>query len=185
MAKYDWDKIREEYIFGYITPEGQKVFPTQRNLAERHNIPISTIGTRASKEKWEEKKRAKSNKIEQKIIEKKTTYDAESIVISDDKFESAGELIRRVAVKQLEAQEERIKLGEYVRPIDSLNAANTVRIGQEIVKTAQGEVLNRNSIDQNTNMKVETSFDRVNKLLKFVNQGNEDGDHTISNTKPK
>lgn len=152
MAKYDWETVEDEYVFGYINNEGQRVFPTHTELSKKHNIPRGTIGSRASKDKWEQRKQAASRKIKQKVDEKKSEYDAENIVLSDDKFESAGELIRRVAVKKLESLEEDLDdPDKFVRSIDIMNASNSVRIGQEIVKTAQGEILQRIGVETNNN----------------------------------
>ena len=70
---YDWVKIKNDYVNGG---------GSCRKLAEKYNIPYSTIRDRSSKEKWKKQKdenRSKTvAKAEQKTIEK--TSDA----ISDE-----------------------------------------------------------------------------------------------------
>lgn len=174
MAKYDWETIEEEYIYGYIDDEGQRIFPSITVLSKRHNIPRGTVGSRAVKGKWEHKKNSTSNRIKQKVNEKKTEYEAESIIQSDDKFQDAGELIRRVAKKKLEQLESDIDSKEFVRSIDIMNAANSVRIGQEIVKTAQGEILNRNQLETDNKHRLDVTS-KVTDLFKEAEKGNNNG----------
>lgn len=42
-SKYDWDKIRDEYVSGNITLDA---------LSEKYKIPRATIGNRSSRENW-------------------------------------------------------------------------------------------------------------------------------------
>lgn len=65
MVKLNWTKIRNEYTNGHIS---------QRKLAEKHNIPYSTLRDVATKEKWFERRQEQREKIiaktEQKTAEK-------------------------------------------------------------------------------------------------------------------
>lgn len=174
MTKTDWELIEEEYIYGYINDEGQKIFPSINQLSTRHDIPRGTIGNHATKGNWAQKKEDKKDKIRQKVDEHKTEFEAQNIIQSDDKFEDLGQLIRRVSKKKLEQLEKDLDNPDpkvFVRSIDIVNAANAGRTGQEIVKTAQGEILNRSAIDQNTNLKVDlTDPDFQKKELEFMNK---------------
>lgn len=56
-TKYDWPLIKREYITGYDNEEGVRVYPTTKELSERHpDVPYGQIRNRASREKWEEYK---------------------------------------------------------------------------------------------------------------------------------
>lgn len=147
MAKYDWERLRAEYIYGYVDEQGQKIFPSITNLSERHNIPRGTIGSRASKEKWEQEKRAKSDRIKQKVDEKKTEFEAESIVLSDDKFQNTGEKLRRSIDLKINCVLLDLKEGEYVKPYDLKMLGDALSSAQAVVKNAQGEILERSEVN--------------------------------------
>ncbi len=171
MPKRPWDKIKEDYIYGYIDNKGQKIYPRQKDLSKKYNIPIGTISDRASREEWTAKRNDKAKKIQDKISERKTEIEAGEIVLSDDRFESAGEQVRRVAVKKLEKIEKDIDNDVHVRSIDIMNAANSVRIGQEIVKTAQGEILERVKVESHSNVKLNiTDPEFMDRELEFANK---------------
>lgn len=164
-------EIKEEYIYGTINEDGKTLFLSYSKLADKYKVHESSIKRAAAPERWPQLRKDYRTKTELKIVEKKSEVSAENIVRSDDKFEDAGELIRRVGVMQLEAQKEKIKAGEFVRSIDTMNAANSVRIGQEIVKTAQGEILNRAGVEQNSNIRVDLNDpDFQDKELEFMNK---------------
>lgn len=57
----NWNKIKNEYINGYIS---------QRKLAEKHGIPYQTLRDRAIKEKWSDKRKAQRAKIGEKTEQK-------------------------------------------------------------------------------------------------------------------
>ena len=42
-TKYDWDKIREEYVSGGITLVG---------LSKKYGVPFNTVGSRSAREGW-------------------------------------------------------------------------------------------------------------------------------------
>lgn len=141
-------EIKEEYIYGTINDEGKTLFLSYSKLADKYKVHESAIKRAAAPERWPKLRKDYRTKTELKVVEKKSEVSAENIVRSDDKFENAGELIRRVGVKKLEQIESEIDDKKFVRSIDIMNAANSVRIGQEIVKTAQGEMLGKIGVEQ-------------------------------------
>lgn len=61
MAKYDWDKIRNEYIKSTIS---------MQKLALKNKIPYKTLESKASKEKWNSQRKNIQEKVRQKTGEK-------------------------------------------------------------------------------------------------------------------
>lgn len=57
----NWHKIRAEYVAGNIS---------QRKLAQKYNIPFSTLQNRAKRGKWGEEKQAVAVEITQNAIKK-------------------------------------------------------------------------------------------------------------------
>ena len=173
MTRYDWEKIKEDFTYGYIDETGQKTFPTLKQLSTKYGCGYGTIRDHASKEGWSEDKDTQQTKINRKVEEHKTNREAQDIVLSDDKFENAGEMIRRVAVKKLEQIEGDLEDDKFVRSIDIVNVASAVKTGQDVVKTAQGEITNRMKIESsNVNLNIldedfqEKELEFMKKLIK-------------------
>ncbi len=65
MARYNWSKIRAEYVAGSMS---------QRELAKKHGVSASQLAARASKEGWVEKRKNHrgrvAEKAEQKLLER-------------------------------------------------------------------------------------------------------------------
>ena len=57
----NWRRIKAEYVAGGIS---------QRQLAEKHGVPVTTLTRRAKKEKWTAKRRAAEDKAVEKTSEK-------------------------------------------------------------------------------------------------------------------
>lgn len=100
----NWNKIKNEYINGYIS---------QRKLAEKHGIPFQTLRDRASKEKWNDKRKKQREKIGQKTAQKT----AEKIAEKQSDFaaelqSTANELLKKIhkAVQETDIHIERSKL---------------------------------------------------------------------------
>lgn len=170
MAKYDWEKAEDDYVYGYVDENGIRIQPTQKQVAKKHKIPIGTVGPYASKHKWEEKRKDKASQIQVKIDEKKSNYQAENIVLSDDKFEDAGEVLRRVSKKKLMQLEGDLEDPEkYVRAYDLKMLGDALKSAQDIVKTAQGEITERIKLDSDSNVNLSILDDEFNQReLEFM-----------------
>lgn len=83
----DWNKIKIEYVTTDITI---------RSLAEKYNVHYSTIGQRASKEKWKEQRKQNINKTQTKTLDivasKKAKIQAKKILAIED---VASELLQK------------------------------------------------------------------------------------------
>ncbi len=51
MRRIPWEEIRREYVEG-TERDGARVYPSQRDLASKYDVEISTIGRRAKREGW-------------------------------------------------------------------------------------------------------------------------------------
>lgn len=144
MAKYDWETIRKQYIQGKRQEDGTKHFPTLQELCNEHGCALGTIGDRAKKEDWKTRRRKFSEKIEKKVEEKKSEIEAEDIVESDENFESTGEKLRLLVDKKIDIF---LENPTDVRAYDIKNVGDALRSAQEVVKTAQGEILERIGVE--------------------------------------
>ena len=67
-----WRKIKAEYIAGGIS---------QRALAEKYGVPMSSLVKHAKKEKWTTKRKAAENKTVEKVAEKTAEIVADNAVL--------------------------------------------------------------------------------------------------------
>jgi hypothetical protein len=67
-----WRKIKAEYIAGGIS---------QRALAEKYGVPMSSLVKHAKKEKWTTKRKAVENKAVEKVAEKTAEIVADNAVL--------------------------------------------------------------------------------------------------------
>lgn len=67
-----WRKLKAEYIAGGIS---------QRALAEKYGVPMSSLVKHAKKEKWTTKRKAVENKAVEKVAEKTAEIVADNAVL--------------------------------------------------------------------------------------------------------
>lgn len=140
-TQYDWEKIKKEYVYGIETEDGKKIYPTFQDLCDKYGFALSTIGSRAKNkhENWRKERKKVSEKIEKKVMEKKTELEAIDIVESDQKFESTGEALRKLIERKIKINHTLLDKGERVRDYDLKNLGDALKSAQDVVKTAQGE----------------------------------------------
>jgi len=72
MARHNWDEIKKEYVEG-ISRDGKRVYPTQRELADKYNIDPAVIGRKAKQDQWSAQREIFASKVsaerQQKTIE--------------------------------------------------------------------------------------------------------------------
>jgi hypothetical protein len=139
------EKIKEEYIYGTITDEGQIIFQSQPKLSEIYNINIDAIKYASKKEKWSALRKEHRSDTALKIKDGKSEHTAKKILQSDDKFAETLELGRLVGHIQLEknlaylqSDPKHILSGtQYKHTIDGIRGC------QDGIKITQGEVINK------------------------------------------
>ena len=85
-----WRKLKAEYIAGGIS---------QRALAEKHGVALTTLVKHAKKEKWTEKRKAAEIKTVEKVSEKTAEAVADNAVL----LERAKTGLLKLAVGMIEA----------------------------------------------------------------------------------
>ena len=79
-----WRKIKAEYIAGHIS---------QRALAEKYNVPMTTLVKHAKKEKWTAKRKEAENKAVEKASEKTAEIVADNATLCE---QIKTKLLRRI-----------------------------------------------------------------------------------------
>jgi hypothetical protein len=60
---YNWMDIRTEFIEGVKDNDGTEVWPTTKELAERHGVPEKALQNRIARERWKEYRSAHQNQV--------------------------------------------------------------------------------------------------------------------------
>lgn len=143
--------IEIEMVYGILDNEGKKTYLSLKQEAEKYNVSYGELRKAASKWNWRQRRTAHRTKVDQKVDEKKSEYDAEQIVLADEKFEDTFEKARKVGDIKLDQQLERVKEGKHVPGHEYLNTVSALRGAQEGLKTAQGDNAKRIKIESNNN----------------------------------
>jgi hypothetical protein len=61
-----WDQVKQEYTCGSVNEQGQRVWPSEIELAKKYRISRSTLWKRRTSEKWDELREQNRAEIEQK-----------------------------------------------------------------------------------------------------------------------
>jgi hypothetical protein len=90
MQRYEWERIRIEYVQGRANDEGIIEWPTLEQIAQSYNIPLPTVKSRSSREKWTEERNLfhtqlilKSHeKTLEQLAEKASQLDVQAFVVA-------------------------------------------------------------------------------------------------------
>lgn len=137
-----YDDIKMDYLFGIVDDKGSNVFLSIPKLAEKHNVSKSTLKKVAARDKWKNQKDNVRTKIDEKVLNKKSNYEAEKIVQIDEDYENAFSKLRKLTVDSIKSKD-----AVKVRSSDLLNFANTLITCYEGEKVAHGESLENNNTD--------------------------------------
>ena len=177
-TKTDWKQIEIDIVHGIVKEDGGRLYLSLKEASERFGVNYDSLRQKASKGKWLKKRDAYTTKVSQKITEKKSEYDAECIVQSDEKFEATGEKLRQLVDISIDNDLERAKAGEPIKPYNMKMYGDAYTSAQSGVKAAQGEILEKSKleIDDKTPKKQNNVFARVDSLMMFVEKGNDSND---------
>ena len=136
------NKIRDEFVHGYLDEENKKVFPTVDNLAKRYDIPITTLYRCSTKENWQKEKNEVQTKIQLALdesrIEKKVTYGKQ---LDDSAIHIAQEMLNRIEMTLYKAQIQETENGddEFLTIQDLRDASHAAQNAQKLGKLALGQ----------------------------------------------
>lgn len=85
--KPDWEKIKTDYITGKMS---------QRELAEKYEVPLSNLKRRAVKEDWVKRRTQHETKVVTKVEEKRAGRKADKIIKLQESADRMQQLIDKV-----------------------------------------------------------------------------------------
>lgn len=151
MSKYDsvekhYDDIKMDYLFGILKDDGSNEFLSIPKLAKRYNVSESTLKKVSAREKWKNQQANVRTKIDEKVLDKKSDYEAEKIVQIDEAYETAFSKLRKLTVNAIAN-----KKADKVHSYELVNYANTLITCYEGEKVAHGESLENNNDNEGWN----------------------------------
>lgn len=145
-VRYDWDKVKKEYIEGVRQPDGSVFYPTLRDLAQKYGCVLSTAGRRCAKEQWNIQRERFANKVEHERKQRK----AESLSEEATRYDLACFRISRDGVEKAEKM-----LAECTKPSDFVLLTRALKDLQQVAKTAIGDT----SAPGGNEMRIEVRLD--------------------------
>ena len=170
------ETIKDEMVYGYKDIEGKKVYPTLKSSAIWHEVSYDVIRQIATKWNWRQKRKEHKIKVANLLAKKKKSKEiceseVEEIIVNDSKFNDVANKLRRAADKELD----NIINGDITKSVGYhlMNIGRSLESAQKISKIAAGEPSDISKIDGIDNTTIDNSFTRVDKILNFVDKGND------------
>ena len=120
IAKYDWAKVRAEYISSSIS---------LRDIAEKHSIPFPTVRDRAKKEQWTAEREKFVTKTVRKTTERISSRIAKSLEKEYDIADKLADVLARALADDQQFNrhlvEKRIKMPMQMQETNSRGAIVT------------------------------------------------------------
>lgn len=162
------EQIKTDLIYGIIQEDGTKKYLNLKQSAEYYHVDYVELRRVAGKWKWKQRRDSQRTKVDQKVAEKKSEYDAECIVQSDEKFQDTGEKLRQSIDMKIGLILSDLENGGYVKPYDLKMLGDALSSAQAVVKNAQGEILERSEVNvagglSGFNEAIKTSRQKVKK----------------------
>lgn len=147
MVTLNWDKIRNEYINGYIS---------YRKLAEKHDIPYQTLRDRASKEKWFDKRKEQREKIGAKTAQKTAEKIAEQESdLAANIYSAANELLEKLKIA--------------IAQTDTFIEKTQLRVPKKVKDKATGETYTAWQTEEQIRLTQKEGFINIENVLKLTN----------------
>jgi len=165
----EWQKMKTDFIEGFLDESGERVFPSYKDLGERYGCHKSTVGRKARDESWQDEKNKTQTLIEEKVKEGRV----ENIVSERVDFDTrctgmAHDVLDRV-VKMLD---------EAVSLSEAESAMRTLAVAQKIGKLAVGDATEINKVSADVSAP-ESYRELLRELGELGRQKASHGSHTI------
>lgn len=143
--------IETDLIYGIMQDNGSRKYLNLKESSEYYNVDYVALRRVAGKWDWKHKRERYRTKVDQKVEEKKSEYDAECIVQSDQKFESTGEKLRQLIELNLDKDIRTMQTDDgWIKPYNLKMYGDALSSAQAVIKNAQGEILERMEINNST-----------------------------------
>lgn len=154
----DWKAIKTEYITGDIS---------YRKLAEKYEIPFSTLRDKAISEQWYKQKEQNRNKIVTKSIEKVVAKESNNLAKTDEKyfrildklFDKAEAIVENTPIWQPSMLKDMATTMKYLKECKNIKSDADIREQEARIKRLEQEI---NSENKDTKITIEITGDVEN-----------------------
>ncbi len=135
-------KVREEFVHGFLKDDGERAYPSLASLATRHSVSQSALYDKAKKDDWQGQKNKYHAELQEKLdaermrkmVEESSRLDDSCIQIAQAMLGSVGRKLQR-SIEQERADPEFAGLD----PSHLSHLAQVTANAQKIGKLALGE----------------------------------------------
>lgn len=111
--RYDWPSLRAAYVEGYVTDEGERRFPSLREVAELFEVPPQRVRERSAREHWTDGRAAFQSNVE-KVRQERRSSELGKEAVDLDK--------RALQVSKNGLQLVAARIGEIAQELQRVNA---------------------------------------------------------------
>lgn len=150
----DWKKLKREYIAGGTS---------YRKLAEKYNVPFSTLRKTAAKENWRDLRDKTRAKTDTKIIETESDKQAERmkrlLTVSDKLLEAVESAVDKFQAEELILEKSALKsLASAIKDIKEIQSIKS-QLDIEEQKARIANLKKQAEADTDKDINVEVSFE--------------------------
>lgn len=166
MSKFNWSAIKIEYLTTEIT---------QKDLAEKYGVSISTISKRAMDEKWTKQKKIQKNKIEKNVMKESVK------IISSEKIDN----IKRISslaerlIEKLEIAIEQLNMHIITnkKKVKTIEKGNIVK---EIIEETESKEIIEAIIDKQGLKQISSALKDIKDIVDDrIDSGDENAHNTL------
>lgn len=160
MARPNWSRIREEYLYGYKGKDGVMTFPTYQELADKYKLTRRSIELHAKDEQWQQLKKDAQDSISEQVRIKKEAEHVDERVKEDNEIIAINRLARKQILGAMYTTDKKTGKQVYkqLTPDGAKKVVEALKVSQEI------------TLRSRTGNTGETAFDGLMKSLDRMTQ---------------
>ncbi|MEM4360320.1 MAG: hypothetical protein QXT45_07290 [Candidatus Bilamarchaeaceae archaeon] len=101
-----WEKIRSEFVVGYIDEHGRRKYPSLRKLSQKYGVHLNTLCAARKSGKWDELRKQHDDTIVTLLVQKSASSIADALARIDDAAVAGAEEFIAAARRGLREYEE-------------------------------------------------------------------------------
>ena len=175
-------KIKIEFIEGYLDENNKRIFPSIEALAKRHDVSRATIYRHSNpqQENWQQQKNRFQTKLANETEKQRLSQMIEeSRTLNKNSLNIAQALLSRVGTSIAEAMQQARETNEFpLSPTDLRELSHVAEKAQKIGKLALGEAQEITKVSADVS-EPESYRSLIKHLEGLANEKARSGEHTI------
>lgn len=190
LRKYDWPRLKQLYVEGSVSDDGERTYPSMRQLGEMEDVPENRIREMAAKQGWTTERAIFQSRIEQIRLERRAKeLGAEQVELDKRALQAAkiglqlvgarmGEIAKQFSARQKQAQEDGDDFGSPSLDARELETLGRAAAGwHALAEKALGEVPTTRTeivgagggpVDVRSTVRAELTRDDPDRIAAFI-----------------